>query len=483
MVPGSRHGVDAALLSGGISIVWIRGYHMKGSARFFLLSALFLIMVAGPAWGAGFGIYEWGARGQALGGAMTARVDDPSAIVYNPAALSQVDGIQVLTGITFIMPSASVTTKNSFGTGSRTTNADDWVWYAPHMYFSYQISDKFTLGLGTFTRFGLGNSYDQNWWGRYNTFHTTLTTFSINPTLSYKVTDNFSIGIGLEIMRMDVNMQQMLDGTRFIYAAMGTTLGAAYLGALGMPLTTNDPTTYGMDFIQELKGTGYGIGGNIGLHYKINDQWKVGFSYRSRMRTKLHGEAKYKVPTDVQTALAPITAAAPYMWQKTDVSAVITTPDSFSFGIEFKPLENLSIELGAIYTLWSTYEDLTVSYDNASLGVTSATSEKKWNDTIRLMIGIEYWPLEWLALRTGYVFDQSPIEEGYEEYALPANDRHLFSWGVGFKIDDFTIDLAYTYLYVTERHSVDARTDSGVLAGSFQDGDAHMIGVSVGYHF
>jgi long-chain fatty acid transport protein len=40
---------------------------------------------------AGFGIYEWSARGNALGGATVGRADDPSALASNPAGITQLD--------------------------------------------------------------------------------------------------------------------------------------------------------------------------------------------------------------------------------------------------------------------------------------------------------------------------------------------------------------------------------------------------------
>jgi len=50
---------------------------MKRSALRLLLSLCIVLGTAGVVQAAGFAIYEWGARGLALGGAMTARVDDP----------------------------------------------------------------------------------------------------------------------------------------------------------------------------------------------------------------------------------------------------------------------------------------------------------------------------------------------------------------------------------------------------------------------
>jgi len=447
-----------------------------------LLGMVLALLSVSAASAAGFGIYEWGARGLALGGAMVARADDPSALAYNPAGITQLDGFQFMTGMTFIAPRATVKMQDPYGSGSASQAANEVYWYVPHMYATYTLNDRVSFGLGIFTRFGLGNDYDDGWWGRYNTTHTSLGTVSINPNVAWKITDAWSLSFGLELMRMDVNMHQAVDGTRLVYGALGETIGAFWLLGQGLGTNINDPRTNDLDITQELHGTGYGIGGVIGMHYKLSDQWAAGISYRSRMRTKVEGRAEFKLSERAASYLAPFKNASPELFRNTDVKTHITTPDSIQAGVLWKPSEAVSLEVGAVFTMWSTYEELIIQYDNASLGSTEVTSQRQWNDTWRLNAGLEYLPVEWLALRAGYIWDQSPIQDGYEDYSLPANDRHLFSAGVGVDYDGFSLDLAYTYLHIEER-SVDAHLSSGVYAGSFTDGGAHLIAATLGYNF
>ncbi len=447
-----------------------------------LLGLVVVLGGASAAAAAGFGIYEWGARGLALGGAMTARADDPSALVYNPAGITQLEGWQVQTGLTVIRPQASVQGTDPYRGGTRTTDANEQTWYVPHFYTTYKVNDRVSLGLGMFTRYGLGNDYDDNWMGRYNTTHASLATVSLAPTVAWKITDDFSLGFGLEFMRMTVNMHQMIDGTSLVYGALGAQRGAAWLRSRGLGLNVNDPGTSSLDYIQELRGEGYGVGGAIGLHYKLSEQWAVGLAYRSRISTSLKGRAKYKFGDEAWNNLSGFKQASQQLFSNTDVTTSITTPDSVHFGVVYRPLENLSIETGLVFTAWSTYDALEINYDRASLGRQEVTLEKQWNDTWRFNVGVEYLPVDWVALRAGYVFDQSPIQKGYEDYALPANDRHLLSAGLGFAFSDFTLDLAYTYLKITER-TVDARVSSGVLAGKFTNGDAHLMAMTLGYAF
>lgn len=455
---------------------------MAHRLRGLVFGLVLALVCASEVLGAGFGIYEWGARSMALGGAMAARADDPSALACNPAGITQLEGFQFMTGMTFIAPQATVNMQDPYGSGSMSQDANDLVWYVPHMYATYKLNEKVAFGLGIFSRFGLGNDYDDQWWGRYNTTHTSLTSLSINPTVAWNVTDAWSMSFGLEIIRMDVNMHQAVDGTRLVYGALGNTIGSLWLLGQGLGTEINDPRTNDLDITQELEGSGYGLGGVIGMRYKLSEEWTAGIVYRSRMSTKIEGTARFKLSERASSYLQPFTNANQQLFRETDVSTTITTPDSVHFGLLYSPSEALSVEAGVIFTAWSTYDELVVDYEYPSLGTQRAVSEKYWNDTWRFNLGVEYLPVNWLALRAGYVYDQSPIEKGLEDYALPANDRQLFSGGLGFAFGDFSLDLAYTYLDIIDR-DVNARPDDGFYAGSFTNGCAHLFAASLGYKF
>lgn len=63
-----------------------------------VLLVLCLALCPLQAWAAGYGVYEWSARGNALGGAMVARDADPSSVAYNPAAITDLEGAQIQMG-------------------------------------------------------------------------------------------------------------------------------------------------------------------------------------------------------------------------------------------------------------------------------------------------------------------------------------------------------------------------------------------------
>src|SRR5688572_3248857 len=86
------------------------------------------------------------------GNAFTATADNPSAIYYNPAGISQLKGINAQVGL--YSTAVKSYYKNTSGTEFETQSDLQFV---PQMHFTSQIKETgFTLGVGVFVPYGLG---------------------------------------------------------------------------------------------------------------------------------------------------------------------------------------------------------------------------------------------------------------------------------------------------------------------------------------
>ncbi|MDY6952263.1 MAG: outer membrane protein transport protein, partial [Thermodesulfobacteriota bacterium] len=164
-------------------------------------------------------------------------------------------------------------------------------------------------------------------------------------------------------------------------------------------------------------------------------------------------------------------------------------PDMLFLGVTFYPSDRWSLEVDAIWNGWSSYDQLCIVCDDIiyidpSTGqpVQGSTTVKDWDDVWRFQIGVEYAATDWLDLRLGYVFDESPIPDATVDYLVPADDRHLYNIGCGMHWDEWIVDLSYTYLAIESR-SVDARPQDGIFNSKFEDGVTHLFGVSLSYVF
>ena len=397
--------------------------------------------------GAGFALYETGARANSLGSAMVGRADDPSAIFFNPAGITQLPGFQVMGGAIVIAPGTTVTTSHP-GIGETSNSTDGHIWFPPHLYATYQINNHLWLGFGMFSPFGLGSEFDGDWPGRFNSYRVIIETLNINPNIAWKINDEWSVAAGFNAMWFNLDLRNKIDPIR----------------------TGNNPRNlFNVD--QRLEGDSWGFGGNVGVRYQPLDWLAFGASYRSRVKQTVEGRADFARPRQLRRT--------PF-FRDTDATGSIVLPDELFLGVTFYPSKVWSIELGAFWTNWSTFDELTIHYKNAiAPGVDSATREKNWTDVWRIHGGVEYKVCDWLDLRTGYEYDMEPIPDDHADYLVPANDRHLFAFGPGLHWGPWNFDLSYMYLLITDR-DVDARqVTDGVLDSKFRDGDAHLIGFSI----
>ncbi|MDR2787340.1 MAG: outer membrane protein transport protein, partial [Candidatus Accumulibacter sp.] len=226
----------------------------------------FLLATANTVFAEGFAVYDYGARGSALGGAMLARNPDASAVAHNPALLTRLPGKRALGGVTAIANSGHINWNGNGREGH--TNAKDAVFPIPHAYYTQQINDDWFLGIGEFSRFGLGVEYPSNWPGRFNVYDISIQTASVNPVVAWKATDKLSLAFGAE----------------FLYAK------------LGMKKRVDIPVGPGASFevdsnIRDADDSSLGF--NLATHYQFNDQWAIGFQYRSPIRITAEGNVRF----------------------------------------------------------------------------------------------------------------------------------------------------------------------------------------------
>jgi long-chain fatty acid transport protein len=398
---------------------------MRLYARWFVLVGAVLCLVAGlqASYGAGFGLYEGSARGNALGGTLVGRADDPSALYYNPAGITQLSGLQVMGGATVIRPSTTVETMTPAGAVSTETEENDWV--PPHLYGTYQVADSVWAGVGLFSRFGLGTEFPDDWPGRFNNYDAEIQTLTFNPDVALRINDQLSVAAGVNATWFDLTLKRRLPNNSAL----------------------------------ELTGDAIGYGYNAGVRYEPRKWIAFGASYQSEVEEDVDGTADLHV------------------WS-TDASGDITLPDEILLGVVLMPTDKLSLEVGAVRTGWSSYDQLSITFDDPSVLGPEATSVKDWNDVWRYQFGVEYKLSEQFDLRLGYVYDEEPSPGDTVDYLVPANDRQLYSAGCGYHFKDWTFDLSYTYLMIRDR-TVAGRPAEGILPSEFTDGDAHMLGVSV----
>lgn len=400
----------------------------------FIPLALVFVLWASLAHGAGFAMHEFGARGVALGGAMVARpATEPSSIAYNPALVTFIDVPQVAAGVTMVKPEVTV---DAFNTSTQ-TEANTWA--IPNAYAATPLTDTMFFGVGAVPRFGLGNEYPRNWPGAADLYYVGIESMSVTPVIGFKPRDDFSFAFGAEIMYF--NFEQK---TR--------------------PLPSVDA---------RVQGDSVGVGLTGGFWWEAVDDVALGVSFRTPIKQSVKGRATFDVNNP---KLSPL-------FKDTDAKGEITLPGEIRFGVFYQATERLGIEVGAMRTFWSSYDKLLIEYGTPVGGKPYSLKQTDWHDVWRLDAGAEYRLTDAVDLRLGYAYDQEPVNRNHLDFMVPANDRHLFSGGVGYHDGPLRLDLGYTYLLITDRDGVVKTSSQGVIPVSFHDGNAHLLSLSASWEF
>lgn len=229
-----------------------------GCLQILCLAACIVFVFAGSASGAGFALIEQGVKGLGnayAGGAASA--DDATTIFFNPAGMTRLDGNQVVAGVHLIMPYANFENEGSTHVSGAPLRGDDDgngvnSKLVPNFYYSRKVSDRFSVGIGVNSPFGLATEYDKGWVGRYHAIKSDLLTININPSAAYKVTDKLSIGAGFNVQYLNAELSNAVD-----FGTIGF-----FSGIPGLLPQRNDG-------FANLEGDSWGVGFNVGLLYEF----------------------------------------------------------------------------------------------------------------------------------------------------------------------------------------------------------------------
>ena len=148
------------------------------------------------------------------------------------------------------------------------------------------------------------------------------------------------------------------------------------------------------------------------------------------------------------------TTTKPHIWAAPHAYITHQLNDRFWLGLAYRPLENLSFEVGTVFTRWSTYDSMNIYFDSDFQSI----NHKKWRDGWNFNASVEYEPLDWLALRAGIWYETPVTNEAHADFMVPSHGRTGVSVGAGFQWGNWTLDLAYAHLWV---HSLDySETDA-----------------------
>ncbi|ABC33567.1 Long-chain fatty acid transport protein [Hahella chejuensis KCTC 2396] len=396
------------------------------------------LALSNSALAAGFQLVEHSASGMGRAYAGEAAIaDDASVLAANPAAMSLIDKSTFSGALSFIDPNVEVDGTRNIGPLPNLDAGKDSAApsaLVPAVYYVHPLNDQVTVGIGAFSNFGLETDYGNDYGASDIANKTSITTVNINPSIAYKLSDQFSVGFGINYVKAEAELlSTMPDGTGPLARAKNV----------------------------DLSGDGDTWGWNAGVLWNLSQDTRLGLSYRSKLSIKLEGDIK----SDTVAAF------------NDSGSLTVDLPDITELSLFQRINDQLAVHASVTYMGWENFDNLEVKLNS---GLDQVLKEENWDDSIRYAIGATYNVDDNLTLRAGLALDETPVAEENRSLSIPDADRMWYSIGATYKVNaNISVDAGYTHLngdkvYLSEESTL------GRFNGS-SEGDANLYSVQLNW--
>lgn len=400
---------------------------------------ILLLLFVSACLGQGFSNDNHGTRAVGQANAFAARASDPSAIWYNPAGITQLNGTHIYLGGCGLIHNPEY--HSQYYQASYTS--DNHFVISPHIYLSHQLSKNIWAGLG----FSAPTNHLQDW-GDDPVNHAVrasenfkVHSYVISPCLSVKINEKISIGLGMHYQMSNIRHVKWdrSEIENLAQQELGITVTDYYLRS-------------------EYKLSGKGLAFFGGIQARISEALLLGFAYQGGWDNESTGTLDFKHKDTEYPDLDPLVEAA-----FPDADVVLngrTMVHQFTIGLGIIFSSKFECEVNYNYKLWFLLErwkySLSKPYIQEDLSYTDEGEISwKWENSGSLRLGGEYHVNPSLDVRAGLSFNSSPVPDKRLMAAVPDSKHWDIHMGVGYQINKWKIDIGYVHKFYTERANPD----------------------------
>ena len=442
--------------------------------KFYIKSSLPVILLAAFAVSAVFGSSIFvppSSKSTAMGYSFVAIADDLSAIFWNPAGLTQLEGSGHSVGFALINGASkgnqplnnSFTPnenngdfpylKNIYGpvlnsmTGGLVPNVEPSQYQGKDLNINallpfmagYKKVKDITLAFGVYAVGGGGGNYESRviepvYGDMLLGSVDAMQAFLIgNISAAKEINSKLSVGVGLDI----------------VYMIDKAEVKKQYTKSAASPVFSS----YSQSIEQNASGTG--LQANIGCMYKIiPEKLKFGLTIRSGGALNLKGTARFK-----QSGLSSLTAIDPGFADtdsSTDYDEKYAYPVTASAGFSYKPSDPWTLALSIMQENYSVLRN-DFEFQNQTYFPNIKTS-KRCHDNTMYCFGAEYKKNEKLAYRGGLLIDPNQFPEDQLTQLNP--NQYLLiipNLGIGYMFKGCEVNAEYSY-FISQAPSLNGRS-------------------------
>ncbi|WP_210444581.1 outer membrane protein transport protein, partial [Vibrio crassostreae] len=379
-----------------------------------------------------------------------AMADGADAQWRNPAMLTYLEGTQVSVGAIYVDPNIDIDGTSTSMMGKTTSsNSSDFAHSAviPNFYVSHKYNEKFALGFAAGTNYGMETDLGKDFGGANHGNEASVTTMELNLNAAYQVLESVSLGGGIRYI--------MAEGS----------FGAVSTANSLVPLPAGTPLKY-------MEGDDTAWGWQIGTAWQINENNRLGFTYKSEVDLTLEGYAQGFGFNQANPAAHK------------NGSMDLALPATAELASFHQLTEKVAVHASVNWTNWSSFKELVADFPGEN---SVEIKQENWEDNYRFAIGTTYQMTPKLALRSGIAYDTSAVSEEHRTATIPETDRTWLSIGAGYQwSEQLTLDAGFTYILAKDAkmHETDAAAD--LFGGSFEGevtGSIWLVGIQANYRF
>lgn len=399
----------------------------------------------------GYKIPEQSLNSMALGAAYVAHTTGADTNYHNPANMAFMDESKsyVEGGLTLAHLPSNVYSLGSLSGESEVENLP-----IPYFHYVAPAMGDLRWGVSLAVPGGLTKRWETpSIFQKASAEEFTLKVIELNPTVAYKISDNFSVAGGVRIIYSEGVVKS--NSTEANMAA---------------------PTLVPFAISRDMEGDTIEFGYNLAMTYKPTSDINLAVTYRSNIDLKEEGTA---------TLVFEGTADPEY---GTDVT--VPLPAALNVAISKTWNDQFTLEFNYERTFWSEYETLDFNYDRTIMNPVLAAAfdapkAKNWKDSDTFRLGATIKMDNKITAMMGFAIDETPAPVETLGFELPDSDAKIFS--MGFRYQQ-TEDLSWgaAFLYDSKESTLGAHEDPTSLlsnGGTFSGGGAFLTTIGVAYEY
>lgn len=281
------------------------------------------------------------------------------------------------------------------------------------IHFSYPLRDFLVYGFSFNNPFGQSANFPENSVVNATVTEATLITWNIANSLGYKIDDNWSIGAGFDVQRLDFKNQNLYP------------LPIAIMGLMYTKNEAND----------------WKYGYHAGLLYQSDSEGtRVGFNYRSQ----INHDAEGKSYTNHHLYPPPIGG------QDVDrnFSVAFDLPPIYTLSAFHRVNEKWDIMGTVEFYQWNV---LDAYYFKNIVNFGDKVVEQNYHNTWTFAVGSYYHWTDDFYVGVGARYDESPMDDDYRGVEFPESDVFVLGFSCGYQFNKVVrLEIGYAHSFFQE---------------------------------